>query len=93
VTGGVMVIGLKYGSAKPGETTQKAKVAEVVRQFLAEFKARHGSIVCRDLLGHDIGTPEGNKAAIELGLYKSVCTPLIKSAAEILEGILSAPVE
>ncbi len=93
VSGAIMVIGLKHGSPIPGEQKQKAKVAVLAREFLKEFKARNGSVLCRDLLEYDISTPEGDKSARELGLFKTVCLQMVKSASEILDSMLARPNE
>jgi len=46
-----LLAGLKYGSETPGDAEAKRKTYEVVRQMASAFQARHGSIVCRELLG------------------------------------------
>lgn len=88
VTGSMMVIGLKYGQVKEGDSQAKDKTYALVRRFVEEFKARNGSIVCRELLGYDISTPEGMQMIKEKGLTTSLCPKLVRDAVEILEQLL-----
>jgi C_GCAxxG_C_C family probable redox protein len=88
VTGALMVIGLKYGQVKAGDKEAKEKTYALVGEFVEQFKARHGSIACRELLGHDLGTPEGMRLIKEKGLLESLCPRLVKDATEIVEQIL-----
>jgi len=89
VTGAFMVLGLKYGNATPEDKETKEKTYEMVIEFTNRFKARNGSVICRELLGCDISTPEGSKVAVEKGLFSSVCPRLVQDAAEILEEMLN----
>ena len=52
--------------------------------IIARFEARHGATTCADLLGVNIGTPEGQAAAREANLFKTTCPGLVASAAEIV---------
>ncbi len=88
VTGAFMVIGLKYGRVKPEDEDAKETTYGHVRDFVDRFRSRNGSIICKELLGHDIGTPEGMKAAREQDLFGTVCADFVRDAAEILERIL-----
>jgi hypothetical protein len=45
-----MLAGLKYGTAKPGDTETRTKIYDTVRLMAAEFEQIHGSIICADLL-------------------------------------------
>jgi C_GCAxxG_C_C family probable redox protein len=67
---------------------EKNKVSERIRAFTDAFKQRHGSIICRDLIGCDIGIPEGYQEAADKGLFVSICRPLVEDAAAILEETL-----
>jgi len=88
VTGALMVIGLKYG--KTADTDQQADKAtfQRVAAFLDQFKARHEHLGCSQLLGVDMGTPEGIKEAEKLELFTTRCPAYVRSAAEILDTIL-----
>jgi C_GCAxxG_C_C family probable redox protein len=88
VSGALMVLGLRYAQTKPGEAEKKEKNYEMVREFIKKFTAKNGSCVCAELLGYDISTPEGAKAAKEKGLFSTVCGRVVGDAAEIVETLL-----
>jgi C_GCAxxG_C_C family probable redox protein len=88
VTGALMVIGLKYGKTKAKDEGARDKTYELVGEFVARFKDRHGSIVCKELLGCDLSNPEGLKIASEKGLFDTLCPQFVRDATEILEEIL-----
>jgi len=85
VTGALMVIGLKHGHVAAEDKATKEKTYALVRQFVDEFRTRNRALLCRDLLGCDIGTPEGMQLFREKGLNTLVCSRLVRDAAEILE--------
>jgi C_GCAxxG_C_C family probable redox protein len=88
VTGALMVIGLKYGRTRADDLLAKEAAAELAQEFVKRFKERHGTIVCKALLGYDISIPEQHDIAEELGYFKTKCPNFVRDAAEILEQIL-----
>jgi C_GCAxxG_C_C family probable redox protein len=88
VTGALMALGLKYGREEPADAGAKQETRRLTREFMEAFKAQHGTLVCRELLGVDISTPEGNQQANEAGLFKARCPIFVRSAVEIAEGLL-----
>lgn len=88
VTGAVMVLGLRYGMADAARQEQKLQTYEKVRELISRFEKRHGTTVCKDLLGCDISTPEGLQDAEQRGLTTTVCEGVVFTAGEILEEML-----
>ena len=88
VTGAFMVLGLAYCDEKCRTAEGRKRAYEHTVSLAAEFKARHESLVCRDLLGCDISTPEGGRLATEKGLFRSKCPEFVRSAAELVEARL-----
>jgi len=88
VTGAFMVLGLARCDSKCNKPEGRIKVSEDVKTFVLEFKKRNGTVLCREILGCDISTPEGMKTAQEKGLFSTTCEKIVKDAAEILEGML-----
>ena len=88
VTGAFMVIGLKHGRTVVEDRDAHRKTNSLVNDFIRLFKHRNGSIVCRELLGCDISTPEGLNSAREKKLFTTVCPKYIQDAAEIVEELL-----
>ena len=87
VSGALMVIGLKYGSAEPNDKDAKEKTYEVVNKFVERFTEKHGSLRCKDILGYDLSTEEGRTAVSEKGLTGTLCPDFVRSAVGILEDI------
>jgi C_GCAxxG_C_C family probable redox protein len=91
VTGAFMVLGLRYGQASP-EREAKEAIYAWIREFADRFQARNGSLLCRDLLGCDISSPEGLRRAKNDNLLTTRCPKLVRNAAEILEELLNKPI-
>lgn len=85
VSGAVMVISLRYGHSDGADNESKAFCYQKTKEFTEAFKAKKGSIVCRDLLGIDIFVGDGMAAASAKGLFKTTCVDMIKCAVELLE--------
>lgn len=88
VTGALMVIGLKHSKVSGSRLFSKEKTADIAHEFMEKFKARHGTVVCRELLGCDVTTSKGLKTAKQEKHFKKRCPEFVKDAAEILEEIL-----
>jgi C_GCAxxG_C_C family probable redox protein len=88
LTGAILVIGLKHGRVRPEDEAARDRTYDLVRELLARFKSRHGHVTCRDLLGCDLGTAEGQKKIEELRLHQAKCETFVRDAAAILEEIL-----
>jgi C_GCAxxG_C_C family probable redox protein len=89
VSGAILVLGLRYGSAHADDRAARELTYARVREFVARFRARHGSVTCRDLLGCDISTPEGWQQAKDQALTTSLCPRLVQEDATILEELIS----
>jgi C_GCAxxG_C_C family probable redox protein len=87
LSGAMMGVSLALGRSKAGESVQPAYAAtqELVREFVREFGARN----CNDLLGCDLGTPEGQIRFREGRLHER-CTKYTGKAAEIAARIIAA---
>jgi hypothetical protein len=44
--------------------------------------------VCRELLGVDIGTPQGREAAMKEGLFRSRCPEFVRSATRLVSKLV-----
>jgi C_GCAxxG_C_C family probable redox protein len=89
VTGALMAIGLKYGKGENGTNEEKERTYDISCHFLAEFKKRHNSVCCRELLGGlNMSTPEGMAKIRELDLFRVRCTTYVQDAVEIAEKIV-----
>ena len=52
------------------------------------FRALHGDITCRALLGVALNTPEGRQKALDQDLHHTRCAVYVHDAAVILQGML-----
>jgi C_GCAxxG_C_C family probable redox protein len=89
VTGAFMALGMKYGRVNPDDLEARDKNYSKVLEFVEVFKSQHKSIVCKELLGFNLGNPQEVAAfkASHPG-YETPCEKLVESAAEILEKII-----
>jgi hypothetical protein len=55
---------------------------------MSEFKARHGSIICKDILGCDLSTPAGKAEFNSKGMFNVKCVGCVRDSAQILEKLL-----
>lgn len=85
VTGALMVIGLRHAKVSKTGFLSRARTERETLEFLERFKARHGTVLCKELLGCDLGTPEGRAAARRDRSFKTRCPNFVRDAAQILE--------
>lgn len=89
VTGGIMVIGFKYGRGENDERKIMDLAYVKVRSLMDRFSEKHGTFICRKLVGEcKLTTDEGQKLYREKDLLHKICAPCVVSVAEILEDIL-----
>jgi C_GCAxxG_C_C family probable redox protein len=87
ITGATLVLGLARGT-KQDEAEARAEVGPAVQEFIRRFQERHGSSLCRDLLGADMSTEAGATRVKEEKLVAQVCPGVMRDAADILSDIL-----
>lgn len=88
VSGAFMVIGLMYGHTSADDHESKEKTYQGVEQFISQFQERNGSILCNQLLGLDISSPEGLQSAYDSQLFVSRCPKFVGDTMEILNQII-----
>jgi len=90
VTGGIMVIGAKYGRGEEDDRTATNLTFAKTRELMDQFTDKHGSYICRKLLnGCDLMTNEGRRVFNENDLKNEICVSCVKSVVEILENMLN----
>jgi len=88
VTGALMVIGLALATTDEGNKEAVKRTNRTAELFLERFKKRNFTVTCRELLGCEIGTPEGMKFLRDNNLRGQICSHFVKDAAEIIEELL-----
>lgn len=87
LTGAILVLGLRYGTADPNDKNTRYDLYRRTRDLMRRFKDNAGSLYCRQLLGFDMGTPEGLAASQKPGAFDE-CPQFVRIAAELLEKLL-----
>jgi C_GCAxxG_C_C family probable redox protein len=86
VTGGIIILGAKYGRGENSDRTATELTYKKTREFMDRFAAKHGTFICRQLLGGcELTTEDGQKRYKENDLFNKVCKPCVQSVIEILE--------
>ena len=85
VTGALMVIGLRHAKVSGAGFLSRDRTEKETLDFIERFKARNGTVSCKELLGCDLGTAEGRAAAKRDKSFKTRCPNFVRDAAEILE--------
>jgi C_GCAxxG_C_C family probable redox protein len=89
VSGMAVLAGLKFGNTEPADAGGKKRTYEAVQQMAALFRERHGSLVCRTLLGLDQAEGDPTPSARTAAYYaKRPCAEYVATAAEIVERVL-----
>lgn len=87
VTGALMALGLRHGGCTVADPSTKTRVYALGQDLMDRFRARHGSTLCRELLGCDISTPEGLAQSREQDLHNTRCVGFVRDAVALLEEI------
>jgi C_GCAxxG_C_C family probable redox protein len=88
VSGAFMALGLKYGRIEADDIPSRDRTYAAVTAFIEKFESVYGSIVCKELLGHDLNTEEGQKKAEDEGLFENRCPKFVRFAAELVEDLI-----
>ena len=81
-----MIAGILKGYTEPNNDIVKANHYKLIQDLAAEFKLKHGTIICRELLGLD-GTEFSPIPSARTDEYykERPCEEFIKCAVEIVE--------
>ncbi|MCL2409490.1 MAG: C-GCAxxG-C-C family protein [Oscillospiraceae bacterium] len=82
VSGGVMVVGLKHGQNRPGDTAARERCYAKTQEFTKAFLDKKSTLTCKGLLGADVSTDEG-RAFMQANRH--ICVAAVQTAAEVLE--------
>jgi len=88
LTGGMMVLGLKFGRTVADDKEAKEKNYRLVHEFVERFNERFEHNMCRDLLGFDPGSPEASQRFKDYPELEKRCSGFVREASEILEDII-----
>jgi C_GCAxxG_C_C family probable redox protein len=84
VTGALMVLGIRCQEMATNPAQARGPLYKRVNEFTDEFKQRNGNLLCRELTGCDLRTPEGQEQFKNRDVHHSICQNLLISAVELL---------
>ena len=84
VTGGFMILGLKYGNTAPDQMDDKLNAYRKVRELNTQFEAIHGTSICKELLAK-VATDDQVKRREH---HRMICDSCVKTAAELTYDML-----
>lgn len=87
LTGGFMIMGLLTGTEEP-DKTKKEELYARIQKLASEFREQFGSINCRDLLGVDLNTPEGDELHRSLMLREKVCEKCVARSVRLTHSLI-----
>lgn len=88
VSGMLMVAGLLYGYAVPGDDQIKKEHYQLVQHLAGQFREEVGSIVCREILKNPPTDPAPTPRTEEF-YRKRPCTRMVMLAAQVLDRYLA----
>lgn len=88
VTGALMVIGLNHAKTRKDDDDSRERAYALAQEFMDAFRDRNRSLLCREILGVDVSTPDGIAAVRERDLFRTVCPKFVSDSAEILKRLL-----
>ena len=89
LTGGILALGLKHGRGEKEDRSRTETTYAKTRELLDRFEAKHGSCICRELLGGcDLMTENGLRYYKANDLLHITCVPCVRTVGEILENRL-----
>jgi C_GCAxxG_C_C family probable redox protein len=91
VSGALLAIGLRYGNQSAQDKASKELAYRRSQEFIARFKARRQTSLCRELLGIDLSQPGELERTRQLGVFDETCPGFVRDAVEILSAMLDEP--
>lgn len=88
VTGALMVIGLRHAKTRKDDDDSRERAYALGQELMDAFRERNGSLLCREILGADVGTPEGVAEVRKKDLFRTVCPKFVRDAGDLLEELL-----
>jgi len=86
LTGGLIAIGLKYGTNEPS-VKKRSRAYELGETLYRRFEKQNGTVMCRELIGLDLSDAEQREKAHEEHVFEKKCNVFVKSAVEILAAL------
>jgi len=85
LTGAMMVIGMKYGTADRYEPDKMKLAREKTRRLIEIFESEHGTTLCNDLTGFDQRKLNGPELMAMLPHFHNTCRKFLETVVTFLE--------
>ena len=86
-----MIAGLKYRYTTPNNDEIKGEHYSRIQELAARFKEKHGTIICRELLGLDVKQDNPIPSKRTEQYYKDrPCEDIVRDASEIIAEYISS---
>ena len=85
ITGALMVIGLKYGSAKATDPEARMLTRNKTRELIEKFERVHGKSTCNELVGFDRSNLSGAELKAKLPYFHNTCPKFLETVISFLE--------
>jgi len=83
VIGGLLAIAYVQGRGEGEGDEAKSRCYDLARNVVEPFRGRFGGVLCRELIGVDLRTPEGRRIFSEQKLHNKYCTAFVGEAARL----------
>jgi C_GCAxxG_C_C family probable redox protein len=84
LTGAALAVGLLAGHRLADHAAAKRVARELTARVMDDFRAAHGAVDCRDLIGLDLRVPGAHDVFIESGAWRVGCVEQIAFVVERL---------
>ncbi|HOD84033.1 MAG: putative redox-active protein (C_GCAxxG_C_C) [Planctomycetes bacterium ADurb.Bin126] len=89
LTGALMCVGLQCAAIEASDKVSKARSAGMAQWMIDEFARRNGTLLCGELTGADLRTPEGQKHFRDSDALHKVCAKVVRDGVEIVEELFA----
>ena len=88
VTGAYIVLGLAQEIPPENPLVLSKKTFALMKKFNKEFMNKHGSLLCKELIGYDFSTKQGPAKANLKEVFATLCPSFVGTSVTILESLL-----
>jgi C_GCAxxG_C_C family probable redox protein len=81
--GGVMALSIKYGSNDPS-AEKRQECYRLVKNLYKQFEAKHGTVLCRQLIEYDLSTRKGLEEARKANVFDEKCPIFVRTVIQVL---------
>lgn len=90
ISGASLAVGLLAARRFKSHARAKQMARRAISRVIDDFRAEHGAVDCRALIGREIRTPEQHRAFIDSGVWRVACTSqvefVVRALASLPEG-------